>query len=368
VDAKKRSGERGAMTTTDDLVPLKVSGPQGLLAVVPTMLGFHPRESVVMLCLRGPRRRVGPVARVDLPPGRDRPLADHLAEHACRYADEVVVISYQTARRRPPFLDELLGRLAAAGVDVMDAIVVRDGRARPALNREMERSHPGIPVPDGNDPQVQALTAAGALAGRTVLADRDELRRSIAGPTGDRLAIAERGIDAAAAGRLPDIPATDEIDDGAGDPHRVPGLPADISALVEHSLRRFSDTGRAAPEIATALAVLVNDVVVRDAVIARAVIEMERPWLPMLIAAAGWTPDDQAPQLCSVLAVVAYRHGDGALAQVAVDRCLAAEPGHRLAHLLMALMAAGMHPDELVMLSAAAEPEDGEQGGKQGGG
>ena len=91
------------MTTTDDLVPLKVSGPRGLLAVVPSMLGFHPQESVVMLCLHGPRRRVGPVARVDLPPGRDRPLAEHLAEHARRYADEVVVVSYQSHAAGRPF-------------------------------------------------------------------------------------------------------------------------------------------------------------------------------------------------------------------------------------------------------------------------
>ena len=344
------------MTTTDDLVPLKVSGPQGLLAVVPTMLGFHPHESVVMLCLHGPRRRVGPVARVDLPPGRDRPLAEHLAEHARRYADEVVVVSYQSARRRPPFLDELLGRLAAAGVDVMDAIVVRDGRARPALNRAMERAHPGIPIPDADDPQVRAVTAAGALAGRTVLADRDELRRSIAGPGGNRLAVAERGIDAAAAGQLPDIPPADEIDDAARDPQAILVLPANLHALVEYSLASFTETGRLDPAIATALAVVVNDVAIRDAMIARAVVEMNRPWLPMLIAAAGWTPDDQAPQLCSVLAVVAYRHGDGALAQVAVDRCLAAEPHHRLAHLLPAIMAAGLHPDELATLSKAAEP------------
>jgi len=338
------------MTTTDDLVPLKVSGPQGLLAVVPTMLGFHPQESLVMLCLRGRRRRVGPVARVDLPPGRDRPLADHLAEHARRYADEVVVVSYQSARRRPPFLDELLGRLAAAGVDVMDAIVVRDGRARPALNSAMERSHPGVPVPDDDDPQVQALTAAGALAGRNVLADRDELRRSIAGPTGDRLDRAERGIDAAAAGQLPAMSPPDENADSATDPD---GMQPTLHALVEYALRRFTDTGKVEPEVATALAVIVNDIDIRDAVIARAVVELDRPWLPLLIAAACWTPDAQAPQLCAVLAVTAYRHGDGALAQVAVDRCLAAEPGHRLAHLLMAIMAAGLHPAELEMLSTS---------------
>ena len=51
VDAFRLLGNSGVMTTTDDLVPLKVSGPEGLLAAVPTMLGFHPRDSLVLLCL-----------------------------------------------------------------------------------------------------------------------------------------------------------------------------------------------------------------------------------------------------------------------------------------------------------------------------
>jgi hypothetical protein len=45
--------------------------------------------------------------------------------------------------------------------------------------------------------------------------------------------------------------------------------------------------------------------------------------------------------------MVAYRHGDGALAQVAVDRCLLAEPEHGLAQLMIAIMSSGIHPDEL---------------------
>jgi hypothetical protein len=93
--------------------------------------------------------------------------------------------------------------------------------------------------------------------------------------------------------------------------------------------------------------VLLTDRLVRDAVLGRAVVEVDLPWLPMLISCATWTPDPLAPPLCSVLAMVAYRHGDGALAQIAVDRCLLAEPEHPLAHLMIAIMAAGVHPEEL---------------------
>ena len=71
--------------------------------------------------------------------------------------------------------------------------------------------------------------------------------------------------------------------------------------------------------------------------------------LAALITAAQGTPDTdpRVPELCAALAVIAYRHGSGALAQVAVDRALASDPDHRLAHLMLAVMAAGLPPADL---------------------
>ena len=50
-------------------------------------------------------------------------------------------------------------------------------------------------------------------------------------------------------------------------------------------------------------------------------------WRPQL-------PDELRAEICAVLAIAAYRAGDGALAQVALDRCLRARPRHRLGELL----------------------------------
>ena len=85
---------------------------------------------------------------------------------------------------------------------------------------------------------------------------------------------------------------------------------------------------------AAELIVLMNSVAARDSVIARAVAEYDTDWVATLISVVTRCPPEEAAEICSVLAVVAYRYGDGALSQVAIDRCLAAEPGHRLAHLL----------------------------------
>ncbi|HEX8520300.1 MAG TPA: DUF4192 family protein, partial [Pseudonocardia sp.] len=48
---------------------VRLRDPGELLAGVPFLLGFHPRESLVLLALGGSSgRRVGLVQRVDLPP------------------------------------------------------------------------------------------------------------------------------------------------------------------------------------------------------------------------------------------------------------------------------------------------------------
>jgi hypothetical protein len=128
---------------------------------------------------------------------------------------------------------------------------------------------------------------------------------------------------------------------------RIGPVPPDVAALLELGLAQLAVGGEVEVEVATALAVLMTDVLIRDAVLTKTLADVDRPWLPMLISCATWTPSPLAPPLCSVLAMVAYRHGDGALAQLAVDRCLLAEPEHRLAHLMIAIMSAGIHPDQL---------------------
>lgn len=356
MDGRARGGNRGAMTTTDAVTPITITGPDGLLAIVPTMLGFHPKSSLVLICLSGCRRRVGPVARVDLPAGHDRAMAAHLAGHAVRHADEVAIVVYQEGRRRPPLLGDVLSALARSGIEVMDAIVVRAGRAFPALGAGgPQRKVSGLALPSADDPQMRLLAAASVMSGRTVLPDREALRQSIAAPTGERLRDAERWITAATCGDVPPPRLTGNSITSAG-----PGGHIDDGehGLTELALAQTAAAGGVAVDVAAALAVAMTDVLVRDSVLALAVTELERPWLPMLISCASWTPPALAPPLCAVLAVVAYRHGDGALAQVAIDRCLTAAPQYPLAHLMIAIISAGVRPETLDSLANAAPEED----------
>jgi hypothetical protein len=59
---------------------VRLSSPADLVGVLPWRLGFHPTESLVVVCLEGPRRRDRLVMRVDLAePRHDAAMADDLA-------------------------------------------------------------------------------------------------------------------------------------------------------------------------------------------------------------------------------------------------------------------------------------------------
>lgn len=249
--------------------PMVIRDLDGLLSAVPALLGFHPTESAVFICLTGPNRRLGPVVRADLP-ADSSPYAFfdavvQLVGNTRRHADQVVIVFYTD---QPDVID--LGvvweTVESLGMSVYDVRCV--GNA---------------PRPVTGD-----FAAATALSGRAVLPSRAELAQSVE--------------------------------------HR-PGVVA--PAVVMSSLL---------------------DVASRDALIARLMPEQEA--VATLVTAAQGTPDvdNRTADLCAVLAMCAYRHGDGALAQAAADRALRCRPAHRLAHLMISAMAAGIAPSELASI------------------
>lgn len=346
---------------------IRISGPLGLLAAVPNFLGFHPTDSIVLVCMNGERNALGPVARVDLPRGRDPGLVGQLTATALTHADRVAVVCYPRHRRRPALLDDLMKELSRAGIGVLAALVVHAGRVWEAPTPRSLRLIDSVRVPGDSHPTAQALAAANVLTGRTVLADREQLRASIAGPRGRRRRLAEHAFAAVATSRPADL--LDEPDgwapavrtsrpDGLAPPGLVASVPERVHRILDRALAQVSSGGMVEVQIAAELADACLDQRVRDGILVRGLFELDRIWLAMLISCAAWTTDDRADGICAVLAVLAYRHGDGGLAQVSVDRCLAATPGHRLALLLLDTMGAGLPPaflDELLVAAPGAE-------------
>jgi hypothetical protein len=342
------------MTSTDDITTVRLSGRDGLLTAIPAMLGFHPAESLVVACLAGPRQRLGPVVRVDLRVDTDRsagePLcAEDLRRYAHQYADQVALVCYTSALGRPLLLDEVESALVADGADIVDVVVVRGGYAYPA--GPGGEFLPRVPLPGPDHPQVQLMTAASALRGRVVLPDREALRTSVAGPTGTAARAAALTAMQGAADRLIGVI-------GASGPPDRAALRRLRDNTIERALQAAGTTGTVLPVTAAVLALLANDVRTRDHLVARAVRETDRPWLAMLLAVARSNLDVDAAQICAVLALTAYARGDGALAQVAIDRCLEVVPDHRLAELMVDAMAAGMPPAALLGLTESSVNPD----------
>lgn len=332
------------MTKASPPVDLKLRGPTGLVAAVPAFIGFHPHESLVVVCITA-AGLIGPIARVDLERAdqpSSRAIAEQLTGYAMRYAALVALVCYTERPDRPALLEATVAALDSAKMPILDVLSVRDGLIRHARTAAAEAADHGTPEPQDDDPQVAALALVNVEGGRALLPDREALRASIAPPAGNALSDARAAVVGACEEltRLPldATPIDDLLTDRAG-------------VAMTRAHQQLLDAGQVGAHTAAELIVLVANVATRDAVIARAVAEQDPTWVATFISVATRCPPEESAEICSVLAVVAYRYGDGALSQVAIDRCLAAEPEHRLAHLMLACMTSGISPTELADLA-----------------
>ncbi|SCG54912.1 DUF4192 domain-containing protein [Micromonospora humi] len=366
---------------------LSVRSPADLVVAVPYLLGFHPADSVVVVAVRG--RRVVFAARGDLPePGADPgPAARHLAQVVVRQdADAATVIGYGPAARVTGAVDAVGAALDEAGLVVLDALRVTDGRWWSYLCGE-----PACCPADGTpyDPVASQVSAAAVFAGQVALPDRAALAAQVSpfdGPvrlamrraTGrarHRLAALTGGLPpggAAVEGHQPGAaapsrePASGEPVGGAGDGGGSGGassgggpaggstggrrgearaLRSTGAAAVRAAFRRQRRGERLDDDEVAWLTVLLTHVAVRDHAWSRTDgrdadislwTDVFRRAEPDLSAAPG-----------TLLSFAAWRAGHGALAAVALERVLAAHPEYPLAVLLDDALRRGVPPSEL---------------------
>jgi hypothetical protein len=123
------------MTTT-----FSISEPREILGLVPYRMGFVPRNSVVMLSLRGARRRIGLLTRMDLPaPQHAEELARVLVHHLLRDEASAGLFMVYSDHADPlgadrsavmPLLEAVRREMAAGDIDLPDAWHVGPSRYR----------------------------------------------------------------------------------------------------------------------------------------------------------------------------------------------------------------------------------------------
>ena len=332
----------------------RLSGPGEILAVLPSLCGFPPQESLVLLSLRGPRRRLGLTARVDLPdPADEDDLAALCADRMLADgASCVVVVVLSELGRRESLVDAVRDALAERGVDVLEALHVRDGRWTSYACQGACCPVEGTPVPTA-PPVLGLLQAEQVATGRAVLPSRDELVRSLAPPALLAAVAAEQHLEQAA--------------QAWARSRAEHGVVATRRSTLDHArdlLDRVAAGATVGPVDAAVLTVGLADVQARDAV-ATLILTREEELLSLLLQVARQVvaPDD-AP-VCTLLAWTAYARGEGALANVALDRALAGCPGYSLALLLRCALDGGVPPDEVRSLArGTAQVLRGRAGGR----
>jgi hypothetical protein len=348
-----------------DLDPyrVRVSDPGEIAAAVPQLLGFRPRESVVLIGLGGVRgNQVGLTVRGDIPPpGSEPALARALSRSVGTGGPEAVVVALVSEAPDDPdgpagapdlphraLLRDLTIALALDGIAVRTSLLIRGGRWWSYECPEACcRPGAGTSLPAG----VTALEAASVASGVVVANSREALQRRLA-PDPDRAGIADacrrltRGVRMSSADAGPDADA-----DWAAilqalrrcapwSAHPAERLPDDLLARVVWALR--------------------HEPTVRDRALVLALGDeasaAETLWTECTRRAPQ--PFDAAP--ATLVAVSAWLRGDGAMANIALDRALASDPGNRLARLLAPALEACLHPTELrrlIVESAGSGPD-----------
>ncbi|PWW23600.1 uncharacterized protein DUF4192 [Geodermatophilus normandii] len=347
----------------DSPIPVIRLGDTGeVAAALPHLLGFHPAESVVLVSLRGAGgSRVGLTVRADLPPpAAARSLAHTLAGKVVTDEPEAVllaVVSETCDTAGTPVLSgtgsltpapelphrdlvhEVVLALDARDVPVREALLVRAGRWW-----DYDCPYPccepgaGTPLPGGASPLAAAAVAGGAVlaAGRGALAARITPSDDDPGAAAMAAACLSAGREHAARLRSPGRAAV-AAEAGAA----VAAAVADCRPGPATAATRLADA-----RVARVLWGLTLTEV-RDRALGLALGEDAAAAEVLWTECTRRAPVPLEGPPATLLAVSAWLRGDGAMANVALDRALAADPGATLPRLLADGLAACLPPSAL---------------------
>jgi hypothetical protein len=355
--------------TSCDLPRIRISDPGELIETVPYLLGFHPRQSLVLVGFAdaggfaGPQR-IQVTVRLDLP---DR-LPGHLDVPALRPLGEVLRRAESGAmaavlvtdsvpgdpRRSAELLacrDLLAVAMAEAGIEILDVLVATDRRWWSLCCEQPEC------CPSAGHERVLGCSPAAAqatFAGLVALPDRESLVASLAGQSIEQRSALLPAL-AEAQRRRASIP-----------PDGVPRLrQADVAELLSDArlpgAQHPEGTGAQHPELTAddvvRYGVALTDRAVRDGVW----LAIEDGSLPAAQLMAQLhtrlpPPYDAAPLF--LFGWAQWRAGNSTLARMAAERALQSHPGYSAAVLLVSAAEEGIDPRSVPLLSQGRS-EDG---------
>ena len=291
-----------------------------LLAIPVIMLGFHPRESCVLLGVRG--TRVEFCARMDLDWFTDDFAFGKVAEQlenavtACQGCCVAVLAYTSDPEAGAIAVEELVG---VVGEDVVGEALVTDGD-------RFWYSHPGLLLPPEGIPYSYAssnFAAQAVFSGVNVTVDREAAVAEVQPPArGDREAVAEAIIAATGV---------------------VSGLDADARWALLEQLMTATDPLRSA---AAQVGVLLQDEDHFGEVLAQ-LNTCSAEWLrPRLAEIRRWSPEALAANVVALLAMACWLDGEGAQQSECLSQLDVLDRHHPLLSILAELHHKAVRPNQ----------------------
>jgi Domain of unknown function (DUF4192) len=340
---------------------IRVDSPAAVLAVVPRLLGFTPETSLVILGGSRQSSRIQVALRYDLPDPPDHSVAAAITDHAIgvlarEQLSEAVIVGYGPGRLVTPVADAIRDAVVRAGLSLRALLRADHGRYWSYLCQEPSCCPAeGVPFDAAIHPAGVALT----VAGLPMLAGREALAATIAPVTGTRAAEMAEATSQAERDAARLIARY-----GPGGLDR-PGLLAVTRAIGVYaggkSLTRAIDYAW--------LSLFLTRLRIRDDAWARMDPRHHTAHTRLWVDVLRHAQPGYAAAPASLLAFVAWQGGNGALANIALDRALADTPGYSMALLLRDALQACAPPSaatppltpEQVAASYADEPAPGEE-------
>ena len=322
---------------------VRIGSPLSLLAAIPGLTRFQPDHSIVVLGTGHPRAEVEVTLRYDLPDPADlRSIAavagnvlDILSAQGMTTA---AAVGYGGDPEVSPVVAALRAGAAEAGITLTEVLRVEDNRYWSYVC-----ANPECCPPDGTpfDVTDHPVTRAFAASGLRVFASRAELAATVAPAEGEQAMAMRRATRAAERqvarcvgrmGRAGHRGARRRLIAAAGQP------------MVAEAIRRYRCGAAIDPEFAAWVTVALRELRVRDDAWARMLPKYGDAHTRLWADLTRLAPPGYVAAPASLLAFVAWQQGDGALANVALDRALADSRRYSMAKLLRRALDAGAPP------------------------
>lgn len=314
----------------------RLTTPAQMVASLPLWLGYVPTESLVVVCCHEPRGRIGLSLRIDLPAADVEPVLVHEIVRRVRQqkATRVLLAVYTdepdgTLRARAGMVGSLRAELE--DLVITEAVLVRGGRFWSYLCDVASCCPPeGRSVSEAQDAApIRLLEAERVLEGKYVMADRDALEASLAGPSFLAGTAAVQRCEIASA--LREQGGIEQTEDAA------------MRAWWVAVDRWRTPPGSLGDQEAATLAVSLAEVQVRDQLAAASQDDVP-PLLALLAELCRRTPAPYDAPVCTLYAWVTYCEGGGAEVTIALERALRSDPDYSMAHLLLSALDGQVEP------------------------